>query len=71
MTKYLLTLVLLTGCAYEPPTLKNGDPLPESDAIAQYSAGYVLWRFHDKEFGNVCYVLSGTSLSCVKTDSIK
>jgi hypothetical protein len=76
MTKYLLALVLLAGCAPADNATTNKiqeqlDALPMSEAIADFGGHYYLERYYDSRFGVVCYQLSGSSLSCVKTDSIK
>lgn len=76
MTKYLLALVLLAGCAPADNATANAineqlDALPEAETVADFDGNYYLDRYYDNQYGVVCYQLSGTSLSCVKADPLK
>lgn len=62
----LMTAVLLAGCSAQAGQ-DNGPILPQAELIG--TAGHSrIYRFHDLEQGNTCYVAErsdGSSLDCV------
>lgn len=67
-TKTLIVIVLLLalvliGCQYATSETAAKNRAVQLDVVAE--AGYSVYRFVDAEYGNVCYVYRGVSISCV------